>query len=75
MTFSPRPFQERAIVELSELHRQYAEFLLVMPPGAGKTMTFLYWLFKACDDYPVWILIHEEDLMDQWLDNSRQFVE
>jgi superfamily II DNA or RNA helicase len=74
MNFTPRPFQARAVSEMTDLYRQYAEHLLVMPPGAGKTKTFFFWLLTVCEDFPVWVLIHEEDLLDQWLNDAREFV-
>ena len=71
MNFIPRPFQETALQSMNFLHarQEYCKWLLVMPCGAGKTYSFLYWLsLKPETDpiFPLWLLVHEGELADQW---------
>ena len=73
MEFNPRPFQKTALQQMNMLHarQEYCKWLLVMPCGAGKTYTFLYWLsLKPENDpiFPLWMLVHEGSLADQWAD-------
>ena len=71
MNFTPRAFQETALESMNFLHarQEYCKWLLVMPCGAGKTYSFLYWLsLKPATDpiFPLWLLVHEGELADQW---------
>ena len=71
MVFTPREFQKTALQEMNFLHarQEYCKWLLVMPCGAGKTYSFLYWLsLKPVADpiFPLWLLVHEGTLADQW---------
>lgn len=74
-SFTPRPFQVNAMNDISWLQSTSDRALLVLPPGGGKTLTFLVWALTQNQKFPIWVLVHEEDLLDQWLDNARQMVE
>ena len=70
LTFSGtlRPYQQAAVdAASSALHG-----IIVMPPGAGKTVTSLAIAAKL--GLRPLVLVHTHDLMQQWIDSSTKFL-
>ena len=76
--FVPRSFQVTGLAQMDRANEEYKKWLLVMPCGAGKTKTFLYWLsLKPANDpiFPIWIAVHEGELVGQWLEALSELFE
>ena len=76
--FEPRSFQVTGLSAMNRANEEYKKWLLVMPCGAGKTKTFLFWLsLKPASDpiFPIWIAVHEGELVAQWLEALGELFE
>ena len=63
-----RPYQQTALASMMERNQG----ILVMPPGAGKTVSAIEAVIKR--GQKTLILVHTKDLKSQWLDRFQKFT-
>ena len=63
-----RPYQEKAVAAMMERNQG----ILVMPPGAGKTVSAIETVKKR--DQKTLVLVHTKDLKEQWLNRFKTFT-
>lgn len=73
MTKPLRPYQEQAIRSIYNAWASNERPLLVMPPGAGKSYTFMTIARQVSEVYRVVLAVRKRDLVEQLVEDAEKF--